>query len=365
VLPREIRDLIFAFALTDAKAQSPESLMKRLSPRNFKGPVNDLAINLLHTCRAIYLETWALPLSLNLYIAHDVHHAGLGRSGVKLYTLLPWQLAFIQGLDITLSQMALEGDSLHNYIHCNNAWHPNQRHQGAYVAPRWYRAEQGARAMTEFLELFDSTLVPVEKVQQRHFLSHVLGEQLRYPTDSPPPWSSAMRVMRANPITQLTLRIHRTDWWTWTDDPNSTDESHHLGLDPSVGDGGAQDLKRPTASRMRALAELRRAGHYPEIKPDVGWADTIARMPDLRSLELVLETFALKKRQLDDVVEAAKTWKFALDGGLWELVWDGEVGMSSWSRCSFEKAATITWYQRENAFKVEVRNMRFTRRRAA
>lgn len=52
-------------------------------------------------------------------------------------------------------------------------------------------------------------------------------------------------------------------------------------------------------------------------------------MLDLRRLELVLETFASKKRQFNSVVEAAKTWKFALTGTKYELVWDGDVGMSS------------------------------------
>ena len=114
---------------------------------------------------------------------------------------------------------------------------------------------------------------------------------------------------------------------------------------------------------MRALAESRRVGRHPEVKPDVGWARTIAQMPDLRSLEMVLETFASKKGQLDAVVEAAKTWRFGLDGGVWELVWDGEVGVSSWSRSGEKVGDDSGWWRKENAF--EVRDVRFTRKRVA
>jgi hypothetical protein len=86
-------------------------------------------------------------------------------------------------------------------------------------------------------------------------------------------------------------------------------------------------------------------------------------MPDLRSFEMVLEMFASKKWQLDAVVEAAKTWRFGLNGGIWELVWDGEVGVSSWSRSGEKMGDNSGWFLKENAF--EVRDVRHTRRRVA
>jgi hypothetical protein len=364
-LPKELRDLVFEFALTDDKAQSLESLVKpnalklRLKP-NVQRSTNDIAVNLLRTCRAAYLETWTLPLSLNPYIVYDLRAAG--RSGMKLYELLPWQLALIQGLDITLQQYALEGKVLHNYLHRNSTWHPEERHKSVYVSPRRYKTDRGARAMVEYPDSFNFSLVPAENSEPRHFLSHILGKHARHPDDSPPPWSSTMRVTLARPITQLTLRIQHSDWWSWTDLPDSTDELHQLGLDPAVGDGRALPLVRPTASRMRALAEARSAGHHPELQPGVGWASTIALMPDLRRLELVLETFSLKKRQLDNVVDAAKTWRFVLTNTKYELVWNGEVGMSSWSRGGLAGDTQHgAWYTRVNEF--DVRVVRFVRRR--
>jgi hypothetical protein len=365
ILPKELRDLVFEFALTDDKAQSLESLIKRNALKlrlkiNVRSPSNDIAVNLLRTCRAAYLETWYMPLSRNGYIVYDLH--ATGRAGMKLYELLPWQLALIQSLDLTVQQYALEGSVLYKYIHRNASWQPGERHKGVYVTPRRYKTERGPRAMVEYPDSFNFSLVPADKHEPRHYLSHILGNHARYPDESPPPWSSAMRVTLARPIIQLTLRIQHSDWWSWTDPPDSTDELHHLGLDPAVGDGRANPLIRPTAPRMRALAEARRAGHHPEIQEGVGWASTIALMPDLRRLELVLETFASKKRQLDSVVEAAKTWRFALTGTKYELVWDGDVGMSSWSTGASAGATQGgAWHATANEY--EVRNVRFVRRR--
>lgn len=353
----------------DGKAQSLDSVLKRNSHRlkikiDSKGPANDIATNLLCTCRAIYLETWTLPLSQNPYIVYDFQKRG--DAGIKLAELLPWQLALIQSLDITLQQTALEGGMLHNYIHHDKSWQPEERHKGVYVAPRSYKLDRGTpRAMVWFPDSFNHALVPGDKEYPRHFLSHALGNHIgrleHYPHGNQPLWSSAMRVMLARPITHLTLRIQHQDWWTWTDDPNSPDELQHLGLDPSVGNGRALPLLRPTATRMRALAECRRAGRHPEIQPGVGWASAITSMPDLRSLELVLETFAEKNRQLDNIIEAAKTWTFPLTGTQYELIWDEEVGMSSWSIGGNEQGKK--WYDRANAF--EVRNVGFARRRMA
>jgi hypothetical protein len=100
-------------------------------------------------------------------------------------------------------------------------------------------------------------------------------------------------------------------------------------------------------------------------------------MPDLKRFELVLETFAGKRRQLDNVVEAAKLWKFPIANTRYELVWDGEVGMSSWSMQisggnggsvlrpfsgplgAYQRRGPPLWYESVGEF--EVRVVRFTR----
>jgi hypothetical protein len=389
-LPKELRDLIFEYALTDSKSYSLESLIyrnaSRLRIQPHQSSTNDIAVNLLRTCRAIYLETWTLPLSLNPYIVYDLQFPA--RSGAKLHELLPWQLSLIQGLDITVQQTSLEGSSLRAYLHSEPSWQSGKRHKGGYITPRRYKTARGPRAMIEHPASFNFALVLAQdKSQPRHFLSHILGTNTLYPNnpDLHPPWASAMRVTLARPITHLTLRILHSDWWTWSDDPNSTNDLHHLGLDPTVGDGldvpragrsGRIVLpSRPTASRMRKLADERRAGLHPKVVPGEGWADTIGQMPDLKRLELVLETFKVKARQLDSVVEAAKTWKFPIQGTQWELVWDGEVEMSGWSMGvksdgggsqagqsgSGQRVREPAWHVQANEF--EVRVVRFVRRR--
>ncbi|KAH7079995.1 hypothetical protein BKA63DRAFT_463978 [Paraphoma chrysanthemicola] len=372
-LPKELRDIVFEYALTDCKSHSIETLALRnpgrLRIRPSKTSTNDIAVNLLRTCRAVYLETWTLPLSLNPYIIYDLHAPN--RLGVQLDNLLPWQIALIQSLDITLPQVALEGTTLHDHLHRRSTWQPEERHKGVYVVPRRYRTHRGPRSMVEFPASFNFSMLPADPSESRHYLSHILGKHPRYPDDLPPPWSSAMRVMRARPLMQLTLRLLHGDWWTWTDHPSSTDALQHLGLDPTVGDGRAHPDMRPTAARMRALAESRRAGHQPEAPPGQGWLNTICDLPDLRRLELVLETFAGKKQQLDNVIEAAKTWKFPVKCTPYELAWDGEVEMSSWSfgisggdtnqQSTRPGPNQPAWHTNANAF--EVRIIRFVKRR--
>jgi hypothetical protein len=377
-IPKELRDLIFEFALTDGMEQSLESVIKRnasyISIRiDNQKPTNDIAVNLLRTCRSIYLDTWTLPLSLNSFISYRLETAA--RPGTKLSTLLPWQTALIQGLDMTLQQTSLESRRFQLYI--NRYWLPGDRHKGVYVSPINYKTSRGSRAIraspqplrgletaTDF-SFLSAEFLPAKSDEPRHFLSHVLGETLEEgPATSEIPYHSAMRVMRAKPLTHLTLRLQHQYWWSWTDSPSSTDDTHHLGLDPAIGDGEAAPSSRPTASRMRAFAEARRKGFHPEPPAEIGWAHKIAAMPDLKTLELVLETYKSKRVQLEDVVEASKTWVFPLEETGCELVWDGEVGMRSWSINGMKKVySEEAWHNREVDF--EGRTVRFVRRRIA
>jgi hypothetical protein len=52
---------------------------------------------------------------------------------------------------------------------------------------------------------------------------------------------------------------------------------------------------------------------------------------------LILETFEAKKAQLDTVIQCAKTWKFPLDGGKWELVWEGKLEDATYQYTRAEK----------------------------
>ena len=244
--------------------------------------------------------------------------------------MLPWQLALLQSLDITLQQQALEGGGLQAYLLRVPAIRAQERHEGVYIAPRRFKADTKPRTVPDALVSYNFSLLSANDDQERHFLSHLLGERrIEQPAYLQPPWSSAMRVARARPLIHLTLRLEHADWWTWTDAPESTNELQQLGLDPTVGDGSDSPLERPTAARMRALAEQRRAGNPPQDVPGKGWATTIGQLPDLRRLELVLETFSSKRKQLENVVEAAKLWVFPIAGTRYELAWDGALDMVS------------------------------------
>jgi len=139
------------------------------------------------------------------------------------------------------------------------------------------------------------------------------------------------RAMVARPLTRLTLRLTRMDWWTWSNNPDASSATQHLRLDPSMAqDPGAFPIA-PIAGQptMHELAEQRRAGRHPPY--DKNWGAIVCSLPDLKIFELVLETWEVKKKQLDTVVECAQTWKFPLAVKRAELVWD-KTEVANWKR---------------------------------
>jgi hypothetical protein len=195
-----------------------------------------------------------------------------------------------------------------------------------------------------------------------------------------------MRVLRARPLTHLTLRLRARGWWTWSDTPSPSPSSkadptliphNELHLEPLIGDGRGI---RGSSTRMRQLADERRTGFTPSsfIKPihagrggpsiapvTQGWGNAVASLlPDIRSLELVLETFKVKETQLDSVAECAQTWEFPISGRKESLVWDGEVVEKRWSRSTGGLRLTrdASWDQKCDDF--EVRVVRYVRKKA-
>ena len=126
-------------------------------------------------------------------------------------------------------------------------------------------------------------------------------------------------------IADSLFRSH-TDWWTWTDPPDTTDSAEQLALDPSYG-----SMRRPHLTDMLALADERRNGRQPRNQ-EGAWGAAIGMLPDLRTFELVLETFVEKKKQLEAVVDCAKTWKFPLADTRCELIQDGKIESLSWKK---------------------------------
>lgn len=114
-IPIEVREMIWGYALTDNKSvPTGGTFVWRSYKSNGKPklPASDIAFGLLRSCKAIYLETYRLPLQLNYYIVYDFE----GPSRPRIDTLAPWQAALLQRLDISLQQIALEEGELRNWL---------------------------------------------------------------------------------------------------------------------------------------------------------------------------------------------------------------------------------------------------------
>ena len=133
------------------------------------------------------------------------------------------------------------------------------------------------------------------------------------------------------PITHLTIRLSRTDWWTWTDAPDTEDIGKQLRLEPLIN----HTCPPHNNLAMDQGQEARRSDRLPDFNLDAfeapgRWGVQLSESwPDLQELEMVLETFEPKGRQLDRVVEAAKLWTFPM-GEKRVLKWDGEVETMQW-----------------------------------
>lgn len=337
-IPKELRLLIWEFALTNATPQEPNRS------------------SLLQTCRAVYLETFTLPLACNPFVALNV----LRHTQFKKY--LPWQFASLQRLDVSLMQAQLEGDELHRFLFGRESWNLETRNKGVYIAPSFLHYAKSL--------IPPYTLVKPARTTPDRYIR--LSDALRNAPSIPevgefPPgvFDSPLRVMLARPICHLTLRLNAKSWWTWTDDPNASNDTNQLGLDPTLGDGSQDDDIRPTQARMLHLADQRRAGRLKQFRwsPAETWGAVVGSIPGLQSLELVLETFAGKQSQLESVVECAKLWRFPLERSHQVLRWDGRVDAQRRHadvQQNHELAAfSSAWW--ESCSEFEVRTVRFVR----
>lgn len=125
-LPFEIRNLIWEFTLTDSYSHpsdcdhAPKSASFLQSLYHPIPSLSRIGLNLLRTCRAVYLETYTLALSLNPFIIlfQNIHTNPKKK-------ILPWQLAHVQSLDVTLIQTELEEDGIESAVVRNEQiWDP-------------------------------------------------------------------------------------------------------------------------------------------------------------------------------------------------------------------------------------------------
>lgn len=179
---------------------------------------SDIAFALLQTCRAVYFETYTLPVSCNPYVVQNCYHSA------EMKKFLPWQYAAIQRLDIDLIQASLEGDCFWDYLFEKEKWNLGVRNESAYVAPKRHVVQRQ-------YEPFDLVPTPAtSKPDQRKLLDQqkLLCDVIRDASSCLSDIDvrlhaedSSFRVMLARPITHLTLRLAADSWWTWTDDPET------------------------------------------------------------------------------------------------------------------------------------------------
>ncbi|OAG00828.1 uncharacterized protein CC84DRAFT_1262918 [Paraphaeosphaeria sporulosa] len=342
ILPKEIRDLVFEYALGDNGAPAPNS------ENNFRREPcvasdiarTDIACALLQTCKAVYLEAYRLPLLLNGYVSYCQN----GPSRPDLTRLAPWQYALIQRVDCSVQQCELEYSGLQPEL---DKWHATLRHSGAYVAPRlysynnrWKRTEGVIPSHCFGLTTFgddsddwrpeDGDKVTLPNACPSRDYDPEIGHYYLQTKDN-----FIARAMVARPLTHLVIRMSRTDWWTWADKPDSTAAEEQLALDPACG-----LIERPLITDMLSLAAQRRAGQ--QTAYDGTWGAAIGKLPDLNTFELILETFFEKKRQLETVVDCAKTWKFPLEGTPYELACDGKVEDLRWTNADSDASWETT-----------------------
>ncbi|KAI1107179.1 hypothetical protein F4804DRAFT_329470 [Jackrogersella minutella] len=322
-LPIELRDQIWRLSLTRYEdLDNLYDINQRFAMPGQAAPLR-VAVELLLTCRAIYVEAFLTPFEVNPISVFDGNHRDippanpLVRSAQELLRctkLKSWQFANISSVEITAQQLMLEGGSLERVSRLVGA---SGRHKGH--ENRGYTTA-GYASFVEPKEVDNSNLR--------------IGKK----------------------ITNLTIRMLRTDWWSWETQPGECKirPSERLRLEPMIN--VTLIPSRPENSlAMTKGFESRKAGVEPDFELDDfekqgRWGMQVGEYwPDLKRLELVLETFACKQDQLDYVAECAKLWTFPLEDGFY-LVWDGkEEGASRWRGArSYDYQMYGSWFEEQN-----------------
>ncbi|KAF4987108.1 hypothetical protein FDECE_15591 [Fusarium decemcellulare] len=265
-LPREIRLTIWELAT--ATVCDPD---RPYDPRHFlwrpdnTGP-RRVDRTLLRACRAIYAETWDLPLKQTPIVIHDGSESDRPRSriyypfvrGQALFYLQAWQILLIQHVEMTFSQNRLGGRAIQEWV--------------KVIAKARLIAKEIIKGLTQDLKGNPNAGV-LAQIPQRG-------------------------------ITSLVVKVNRRDWWTWTEAPDSQIDDNNPASGPP---------------RLR----LERHGL-------VGWTHQQDLFAGDFAFTLMMETFGAKREQLERVVDEAKqlTWctgssrQLVWDGVVRDLSWD-------------------------------------------
>ncbi|KAI0013562.1 hypothetical protein F4779DRAFT_562207 [Xylariaceae sp. FL0662B] len=334
-LPTELRELIWRFALTRYQDnENPYPLTKRYARPGQAAPLC-VAVGLLLTCRAVYIEAFLVPFQVNPILVFDGDYLDRPPLGPLVCTpswllscdlLKPWQLANISSVEMTVQQFTLEGGAVERVSRTVGAKdrHTGCECQGFAPVPGIYASfvKPGA-SHSVANKLFDET-VP----------------------------SPLRNIFVGKKITHLTIRMSRTDWWMSLTSPakGETDLTERLRLEPMV------DTTLPKFNSMLWGYRARKEGKTPDFRLDsferlIPWGTQFAEYwPDLQTLDLVLETFVQKQGQLDFVVECARLWTFPLGDDQYRLEWDGkEAPAVKWQGAStygYERG--FSWLTEQN-----------------
>ncbi|KAI1329666.1 hypothetical protein F5Y16DRAFT_364972 [Xylariaceae sp. FL0255] len=313
-LPGELRDIIWEYALTSYEDFNKPYPLDASYTRPGQAARSRVAVNLLLTCRAVYLETFLIPFHVNPFVIFDGHPDMVPPENPLQCTpsnlrrcskLRPWQFANIRSVDLSVQQFMLEGGSIER---ASRLVGNKGRHQGL-EAYGFSLAGYGSfgPAKQSLIASGDLALRPgAADVRSALIRSIFAGKKTRH----------------------LTIRMCHTDWWSWTESPEAGARNDHaaLRLEPMIN---VTD-RRETCTAMRTgyEARLSSGGHQqPDFNLDTfeeqgRWGTHFAEYwPDLQTLELVLETYGCKEEQLDAVIKCAKLWTFPLDGS--QLAWNG------------------------------------------
>ncbi|KAI0115413.1 hypothetical protein F4814DRAFT_419437 [Daldinia grandis] len=337
-LPRELRDLVWRFSLT--RYEDLDRLYDIRKPYARPGQAAPLriAVQLLQTCRAVYVEAFLTPFQVNpIMIFHGDENdippgIPLMRTTENQFLcrkLRFWQFANISSVETTLQQINLEGGGLERVSRLVGTIGRHHGHESrGYVATG-----------------YACFVSPTEPDRSASASEVNLKEEYNSRLSSLP------NPLVGRKITRLCIRMSRTDWWGWESRPEEGEvsPSERLRLEPMIN---VTDLwKRPANYlAMTRGYEARKAGDEPDFQLDDfekqgRWGSQIREYwPDLITLELFLETFSCKKNQLDQVVQCAKLWTFPLEDGF-HLAWDGKEELTRWRGAQSYKYEHQGWFR--------------------
>ncbi|KAI0204937.1 hypothetical protein F4808DRAFT_412642 [Astrocystis sublimbata] len=310
-LPAELREMIWDYTLAAYENLDALYPLNEAYARPGQAAPLRIAVELLLTCRAVYLEAFLVPFHnpMTVFDGHpDVvpptNPLQCTPSNLRLCRKLrPWQFANITSLDVSVQQYMLEGGAIERVsrLSGNKGRHKGYETRGFTLA--------GYASFSPFKEAktqaCDVSLRP-EAAATRATLIRSL--------------------FTGKKITHLTLRMSHTDWWAWTSCPQAGANNSHeaLRLEPMIN---VTD-RRETSTAMIEGHEARKMGKEPDFNLDEfekqgRWGMQFAEhWPDLKTLELVLETYVQKESQLDTVIQCAKLWTFPLNDAK-QLEWNG------------------------------------------